>query len=207
MAGEQRVSSGAPATVAEASGPRRHGLPGAATGPVTDWEDVYAANVAPIYRFVYSRTGNRPDAEDVTSQVFLHAMPSLRTARPEETRAYLFATARTQLANHWRDRYHVAAADLDEFAAPSAESAYSEAAGRSVECVLGRLPEHYRRVLELRFLRGFSVRETAAAMRTTAANTRVMQLRALRRAASLGFCSSLGPDGQSSRVQPSPSSP
>jgi len=49
--------------------------------------------------------------------------------------------------------------------------------------VRAALREHYRRVLELRFLRGYSVRETAGAMGITVTNAKVLQHRALRRAA------------------------
>ena len=44
-----------------------------------DWESVYQEHVAPLYRYVYSRTGNTPDAEDVTSTTFLRALPRLRS--------------------------------------------------------------------------------------------------------------------------------
>jgi DNA-directed RNA polymerase specialized sigma24 family protein len=40
----------------------------------------------------------------------------------------------------------------------------------------------YRRVLELRFLRGYSIRETALELGLSQANVRVMQFRALNRA-------------------------
>jgi hypothetical protein len=32
-----------------------------------DWEAVYADNVERLYRLMYARVGNRPDAEDLTS--------------------------------------------------------------------------------------------------------------------------------------------
>ena len=177
------MSRAAPAEIAEPVG-----LPPAAG---VDWEAVYAENVTPVYRFVYSKTGNHPDAEDVTSQVFLQAIPYLRQARPEGTRAYLFATARTQLANYWRDRYGISGNSMDELAAPDVDQPHSQATERRIQCLLTRLPERYRRVLELRFLRGFSVRETAAEMHISSGNAKVMQLRALRRAAELGRDSSL----------------
>jgi DNA-directed RNA polymerase specialized sigma24 family protein len=61
-----------------------------------------------------------------------------------------------------------------------------------VSPILDRLPSNYRSVLEFRFLRGYSIRETAAAMGVSVANAKVLQLRALRRAASNG-----APDVQS----------
>src|SRR5207245_1080802 len=55
-----------------------------------------------------------------------------------------------------------------------------------VERVLSALPGNYRQVLELRFLRGYSLRETAEATGNTVGAIKVMQLRALRAAARLG---------------------
>ena len=55
-----------------------------------------------------------------------------------------------------------------------------------MQALLRRLPDHYRRVLELRFLERKSVAETAARMGITSGNARVLQYRALRRAALLG---------------------
>lgn len=75
-------------------------LPGAA---YPDWEAIYSDNVGRIYRLMFSKVGNRPDAEDLTSQVFLTAYGPMRTtAGVAQVRAYLTATARTVLAEHWR---------------------------------------------------------------------------------------------------------
>jgi RNA polymerase sigma-70 factor (ECF subfamily) len=51
--------------------------------------------------------------------------------------------------------------------------------------VLAGLPEQYRRILRLRFLEGYSVREAAAALGVSVGNAKVLQHRALRRAAQL----------------------
>jgi DNA-directed RNA polymerase specialized sigma24 family protein len=52
-----------------------------------DWESIYRDNVDRIYRLMYSRVGNRPDAEDLTSEVFKAALPPLRlSASPPEIR-------------------------------------------------------------------------------------------------------------------------
>ena len=59
-----------------------------------------------IYAFVYARVGNRPDAEDLTQQVALKAIPRLREgASTAAIRAYLFATARSTLASFWSGRF------------------------------------------------------------------------------------------------------
>jgi RNA polymerase sigma-70 factor (ECF subfamily) len=51
--------------------------------------------------------------------------------------------------------------------------------------ILSRLPDRSRLILELRFLRGYSIRETAKEMTVSVANAKVLQYRALRHAASI----------------------
>jgi RNA polymerase sigma factor (sigma-70 family) len=149
------------------------------------WEAAYRENVVPVYRYVHARTGNRPDAEDVTASVFLRALPRLRAgASAGEVRAYLYATARTVLADHWARHYSVELGLPDEHPAPSEEAAGDGGVVRAT-AILAQLPSNYREVLELRFLRGYSVRETARTMNVSVTNAKVLQWRALRRAARL----------------------
>lgn len=142
-----------------------------------------------VYAFVYSRVGNRADAEDLTQQVAMKAIPRLRAGAPAPAiRAYLFATARSALAGFWAMRFGVAEEELpDDFAGtgPQAPGETPRAAER-VASILALLPENYRRVLELRFLRGYSIKEAAQEMRSTPGAVKVMQLRALRAAARRG---------------------
>lgn len=155
-----------------------------------DWEALYADNVARVYRLMFAKVGNRPDAEDLTSQVFLASYPRLRvTARVAQVRAYLAATARTVLAEHWRrtlghqvteiDPDHVDLADLGD--GPTT----GERAEQHVARILEALPERHRQILTLRFLRGYTVRQAAAELGVTVANAKVLQHRALRAAAGL----------------------
>src|ERR1700688_5268784 len=67
----------------------------------TDWESVYHDNADRLYRLMYARVGNRPDAEDLTSEVFRTALGPLQlTASKGEVRSYLLVTAQTVLASH-----------------------------------------------------------------------------------------------------------
>src|SRR6202047_5614868 len=73
------------------------------TDAYADWESVYRDNVDRLYRLMYARVGNRPDAEDLTSEVFRTALGPLRLASSQgEVRSYLLTTAQTVLASHWR---------------------------------------------------------------------------------------------------------
>lgn len=155
----------------------------------SDWEAVYRDNVDRVYRLMFSKVGNRPDAEDLTAEVFVAALRPLRvSASPAEVRAYLLTTARTVLAGHWRrtlGREITTLTDEDNLEAVAAESTGSaDTAGRAA-VILAGLPEPYRRILELRFLQSCSVRESAAAMGVSVTYAKVLQHRALRAAAQL----------------------
>jgi RNA polymerase sigma-70 factor, ECF subfamily len=138
-----------------------------------------------VYAFIYARVGNRADAEDLTQQVALKAIPRLRQGAPASAiRGYLFATARSVLGAFWSTRLGLSQAELHEdlmLAVPPGEP--SEEPAERAQRILSRLSDNYRRVLELRFLHGYSLKEVAAEMRSTVGAVKVMQLRALRAAA------------------------
>jgi len=153
-----------------------------------DWEAIYLDNVERIYRILYGRVGNRPDAEDLTAEVFQAALGPLRlSASVGEVRAYLLATSRTVLASYWRRRYSAEITSIDvqgdraAFDDPPTESMAPQRVAR----ILAALPERYGRILELRFIESCSVREAARAMNVSVANAKVLQHRALRHAAQL----------------------
>jgi RNA polymerase sigma-70 factor (ECF subfamily) len=156
--------------------------------PYPDWESIYLDNVERLYRVMYSRVGNRPDAEDLTAEVFRTALGPLRTsASVGEVRAYLLTTARTVLASHWRRRYGLEVTTIDPAidAAALDRSAPESDAPQRVARILAALPDRYRRILELRFLQSCTLREAARAMDISLSNAKVLQHRALRRAATL----------------------
>lgn len=150
-----------------------------------DWDAVYRDNVTWVYRLMYSKVGNQPDAEDLTAEVFMTALKPLRvSATVPEVRKYLKMTARTVLASYWRDRMgrEITVIDDDLPDESGQEITHSNATDR-VRNVLTQLPDNYRRILELRFLQAFSVREAAVQMGVSVANAKVLQHRALQMAA------------------------
>ncbi len=162
--------------------------------PRQDAEHIFAHYLEPVYRFLYRRVGNREDAEDLTSHVFLKASQQLDTTRAESSIAtWLFTVARTVLADHWR-RYYRGPQWFelnDEIAAEQPLDQHANGAPRAteqlVQAVLETLPARYRRVLELRFLQGYAVDEAAREMGVTPGNLKVLQHRALARAAAIGL--------------------
>lgn len=167
--------------------PTENAIAARAAGAATD---IALGELEQVYTYIYARVGNRPDAEDLTQQVALKALPRMRNEYPgPAVRAYLYTTARSVMASFWSNRARVPEAELadelwvesrgDELVAP-------RAAAEWVERTLSALPAHYRKVLELRFLRGYSLVETAREMGKTVGGVKVMQLRALRAAARVG---------------------
>jgi DNA-directed RNA polymerase specialized sigma24 family protein len=131
-----------------------------------DWDAVYRDNVDRVYRMMVVKVGNRPDAEDLTAEVFLTAL------RP--------------LARYWRRTLGLEVTTLDdEHAAAVPDAPTPSDAPHRAAAILDALPDTYRRILQLRFLDSCTVSEAAAAMGVSPGNAKVLQHRALRRAAEL----------------------
>jgi RNA polymerase sigma-70 factor (ECF subfamily) len=154
-----------------------------------DWEAIYRDNVGRIYGLMFAKVGNRPDAEDLTAEVFVTALRPLRvSASVGEVRAYLLATARTVLASYWRRTLGREMTTLDDDVADVfAEASINEQAMARARAILDSLPDRYRRILELRFLGACSLREAADELGVTVGNAKVLQHRALRLAAERGM--------------------
>jgi len=169
-------------------------LPMTLGGEVQHFEQLYEENLDRIYRFVYSQVRNREAAEDLTSQIFFKAVRSLDLQQSaHSTSAWLFRVAHTTIADYWRAYYRrVATHSLEALVEAGWEGPTdadppllgSEAA-EHVEDILQALPQRDREVLTCRFLLHLSVGETALSLGVTETNVKVMQYRALKRAAHL----------------------
>jgi RNA polymerase sigma-70 factor, ECF subfamily len=158
----------------------------------------YQENFALMYRFVYSKIGNREEAEDLTSDIFLKAVRGLDTQRsPLSRQKWVFQIARTTLADYWRAHVRKGGSvrSLDELLEAGwevpAEEQGSEVGSRwaeRIQRILLALPQSYRDVLTYRFLLRLSFKETAARMSRSEASVKVLQFRALKRAADLEPC-------------------
>jgi RNA polymerase sigma-70 factor (ECF subfamily) len=150
------------------------------------WEAIYRDNVGWVYQRLFAKVGSRPDAEDLTTEVFLAALRPLRvSATVGEVRSYLAATARTVLANHWRRTLGRELTTLeDDWVEPVAPEV-GPVSDRVVEAerILAALPSNYGMILRLRFLDGLTLKDAAAQMSVTVGNAKVLQHRALKAAA------------------------
>ena len=169
----------------------------ASSAPAVDeqsFRTLYQENLSVVYRFVYSKVGNREEAEDLTSQVFLKAVRGLDRERGSQSiQSWLYQVARTTIADYWRSFYKMRATSLESILEQGWEEPAEERAAlpsykpeERVRRILELLPPHYREVLTCRFLLNLSIKETAERMQLSEANVKVLQFRALKKAADVG---------------------
>ncbi len=150
--------------------------------------EMYRAYAADLQRFISNKIGDPTLAEDLTSTVFLKALRWLREDQSlESVRGWLYATARTTIVDHWQaqSQYEMRSlSGLEEQLRVGDDTAEaSQQVEMRVQHLLSLLPERDRTILTLRYLQGYSAAEIARALGTSAGHIRVLQLRALRRAA------------------------
>jgi RNA polymerase sigma factor (sigma-70 family) len=147
-----------------------------------------------LFYFIRGRVNTDEDAEDILQDVWYQFSNVMNTEPIQQTSAWLYRVAHNATADYWRAFYRLPVVGVDHVAPgwePADESGRpqpepDERAGIRVQALLRRLPDHYRRVLELRLLERKTVAETAVALGISNGNARVLQYRALRRAALLG---------------------
>ncbi len=150
--------------------------------------EIYRAYAAELQRSIYSKVGDLALAEDLTSTVFLKALRWLREDQSlESARGWLYATARTTIVDYWQtqSQYEIRSLRVQEerLLSSEREGCADRQAEMRVQHLLSLLPERDRSILTLRYLQGYSAAEIAEALGTSAGHIRVLQLRALRRAA------------------------
>ncbi len=158
-----------------------------------EFQEFYQGRFGIIYRYVYSKVGNKEEAEDLTAEIFLKAMRSIDQERSLQTISYwLYRIMRTMLADYWRVYYRESTDSLDELLeagwkglAEKEPPAINCIAAHRVQHLLQALPEQYREVLICRFLLNLTIKATALKLGLTETNVKVLQYRALKRAADL----------------------
>ncbi len=137
-----------------------------------------------LYRFAYPRVGSDPDlTQDIVQSTFEKIVPKLHLYRAEaQLFSWLCSFCRYEIAAHWRrlgrsaptvplieDRPEIRAA-LESLAAlePAPDDAFERRElARLVRVALDHLPVRYGNILDLKYIRGMSVREMAASLEMT----------------------------------------
>lgn len=130
---------------------------------------LYELYARPVYRYLYSLSGNQADAEDLTSQVFLKALEDLDKFRNQGGfQAWLFTIARSRAMDAYRKRRREL--PLEEVQLVSHEPDPLTSAIRRDEvdrmrCILSSLSEEEQDLIRLRFVAGLSFSEIGAVLK------------------------------------------
>ncbi len=139
-----------------------------------------------IYRFLFVHVRDVELAEDLTADTFLKAWKQIDNFDWKHTRGWLYKIARNNLTDHWRRKKTLAlnedgALSIVDEKPPHDEVLDKKEQYRRIIKALANLPHEMKSVVSLRFLQGYSVRETSEALELSEANVRVIQYRALKK--------------------------
>ena len=141
--------------------------------------ELYDRHVGRVYAYVSRRTGDRATAEDVTADVFEHALTHLRQFEWRGTPfiAWLYRIAANAIADRWRKESR---AVTERGAQPPGDREADDIERRVVlSQLVDRLPDAQRQVVRLRFGEERSIREIADALGRSEGAVKQLQLRAL----------------------------
>jgi len=146
--------------------------------------ELYENNFERVYAYVVRRVGDRAETEDLTSEVFHHALANLRRFewRGIPFAAWLYRIAANLIADRWqRKGREPAANDPEQIEATQASGAELEEVERRATLfrLVEMLPAEQRRVVVLRFVEQKSIKEVAREIRKTEGAVKQLQFRAL----------------------------
>ena len=135
-----------------------------------------------VLRFLSYRTRNREDAEDLTSEVFVRMVGSIKN-QTGNFPAWLFKIARNLLIDYYRKMDRQKSSSLDEMEddsiAVSTEDHREGFSADEIKHMLEVLTDEQQEVISLRFLNGYSLEETAQIMHRSVGAVKVLQFRAV----------------------------
>jgi RNA polymerase sigma-70 factor (ECF subfamily) len=145
---------------------------------------LYARYIDSVHRYCYRRLGSREAAEDATSLVFTKALTAFPLYRNASFRGWLFTIAYHVVTDRYRgtqpEHPLETVVELRDGSPSPEDLALAADERRSMSELLAHLPDHQRRVVELR-LAGLTSAEIAQALGRSRSNVDVTQYRAVAR--------------------------
>jgi len=141
--------------------------------------ELYQQNVYQVYAYVSRRVATREEAEDITSDVFHHALENLKTFewRGAPFAAWLIRIAAHRIIDRWRSTSRESANPIPED--PKDEHMEEIEERAALFQLVKRLPDDQRRVVVSRFVEEKSIRETAQELGRSEGAVKQLQFRAL----------------------------
>ena len=146
--------------------------------------ELYENNFERVYAYVVRRVGDRAETEDLTSEVFHHALANLRRFewRGIPFAAWLFRIAANLIADRWQRTNREQVADEPGVieSAPASSAEFEEVERRATLFrLVDTLPAEQQRVVVLRFVEQKSIKEVAREIRKTEGAVKQLQFRAI----------------------------
>lgn len=139
-----------------------------------------------IYDYIIRRVGNRSDAEDLTMQVFASGLKAITNYedRGISIKAWLYKIAHNAVVDHLRNQKHEVGIDemvtgIADDTDVAEEMLFREDL-RSISLLISTLPTAQAEVLILRFLKDFSVKETALFLNKKEVTVRALQFKGIK---------------------------
>jgi RNA polymerase sigma-70 factor (ECF subfamily) len=147
---------------------------------------LYQENATRVYRYVFIRVHDQSEAEDLTQQVFLKMLGSIKSFRWSGAPfgAWLMRIAHNEVIDHYRRLNKARTVSLDEkIGTPELdpkEDDPSEIAETNVElsrmmAAVEKLPAAQKEVISLRFTSGLSIAEVAGILGKSEGTVKALQ--------------------------------
>jgi len=122
--------------------------------------ELYERYITKIYNYIYYRTGNAQDAEDLTAKVFYRAMSHIKNYEDKGVpfQAWLYRIAHNLVANFHRDQGRRKIIPLDDYIAQSLKSDAPDKQAEANEeqeqllAAIRRLPPERQELILLKFI-------------------------------------------------------
>ncbi len=153
---------------------------------------LYQKYLDAMYRFCYWQTNHsHEDAEDLTQEIFVEMAKSLPTFKDTgQFKNWLYTIAKRRLTLWIKRKYQLPQSPLFDNIAIAEKWIDPQAQSKSVNLVknlLHQLKQPARDIISLRFLRNYTVQETATKLKLTEANVKVITHRSLKKLRNIGI--------------------
>ncbi|NJP37575.1 RNA polymerase sigma factor [Alkalicoccus luteus] len=156
-------------------------------------ENLHERHADGLYRYIYAKTSNRMDAEELLQDVFFKAAKHLPSFQEKASfKTWLYRIARNALTDYYRSRTVKHRAVPTEaqvleaasgFADSPEETVVQQSAVADIAELINGLPSDYQEVLHLRLMEDFSTKETAAVMGKSMLSVKALYRRAKKKLA------------------------
>ncbi len=156
-------------------------------GDLAAVSELYNSHVDRIYQYVRYRTGDDPTAEDITAEVFLHAIESLSSYNDQGVPfiAWLYRIAQARVVDFWRSSKRRQTSPLDDpllqdgLLVTDDDINVDFLQHESLWSALQQLTDDQQNVIVLKFMQGLDNAEVAQVLGKTEGAIKALQRRAL----------------------------